>query len=244
MTYIKTLKSLIISLVITSSFFIQTYASDGTQNILLSQNSKTDYNYIGVKGGVVISSPTEGNSDLQSVSANTTYNAGIFVGRKFMDRYAFEIVFDQRGKSDINSSNLAGDINTTNSWGVSAKTVMFNISADLLTHDLIRPYVKLGAGFSRNKTDNYTYYSNNTTTTWKGKTIREAAWNAGFGLNFSTYQSIDSFIEYSFINRGKFKTYGGATLNVDGVNYFESSALARFGFLREQVINVGVKFKF
>lgn len=231
-------------LITTLSFNAQANFFSHAKNALLGESTTTDYNYIGAKGGVATPSSTEGNSDLQSVAGNITYSGGIFVGRKFMDRYGFEIEFSQRGHSDIDSSNLANDVNTTNNWGVSAKTVMLNLTADLLTHETIRPYIKLGAGFSRNKADNYIHNSNNTTTTWNGKTGTEFAWNAGIGLSLATYKSIDTFFEYAFINRGKFETYNGATLSTGGSTFADSDSNAKFGYLREQIVSVGFKVKF
>ena len=99
----------------------------------LGPSSETDYFYAGVKAGVAVPSNIDGTSDLQSVAVDTNYTAGVFFGRKFMDRFSAELEYMYRGKSDIDNSVKTSSETVTNSWGVSANTFMLNITADLLT---------------------------------------------------------------------------------------------------------------
>jgi opacity protein-like surface antigen len=191
-----------------------------------------------------MSSNTQGNSDLQSVSGNSSYTVGAFVGRKFMDRFGAELEYMYRGKSDIDSSNTGAISKTTNSWGASANTFMFNVTADLLTGYAVRPYVKLGAGASRNKADQYKYTTNDITGVWASKTTTHFAWQAGFGVNIATSKAIDTNIEYAFVDRGEFKTATGETITVGGASDFASASAAKTGKLRDQVVTIGFKVKF
>jgi opacity protein-like surface antigen len=209
--------------------------------------SDTDYFYAGVKAGTVMPGNTQGNSDLQSVTGDKTYTAGVSFGRKFQDRFAVELEYMYRGKSDVDSSSQVGSANATNSWDVSANTFMVNMTADLLTGYAVRPYVKLGAGASSNNSSDYVFVNNGTTTTWKGRTTTEFAWNAGFGVNINTSKMIDTNIEYAYVDRGQFETNSGATILTEGgVSGTASSAVAaaRTGKLRDQVVTVGLRFKF
>ena len=206
--------------------------------------SDTDYFYAGVKGGAVMPGNTQGNSDLQSVTGNTTYTAGVSFGRKFQDRFAAELEYTYRAKSDIDSSSLVGDISATNSWDASANTFMLNMTADLLTGYAVRPYVKLGAGASSNKSADYVLVNNNETSTWKGKTTTEFAWNLGFGATINTSKMIDTNIEYSYVDRGESKTNSDVTFIDSSGGSSTTAGTAKTGKLRDQVITVGLRFKF
>jgi opacity protein-like surface antigen len=212
---------------------------------LMTPSSDTDYFYAGVKAGVAVPSNIEGTSDLQSVAVDTSYTAGVFFGRKFMDRFSAELEYMYRGKSDIDNSVKTSSETVTNSWGVSANTFMLNVTADLLTGYAVRPYVKLGAGASSNKASDYIYTDGSGTNTYTGKTSTEFAWQAGFGVNIATSQMIDTNIEYIYIDRGEFKTESGLTsVSSSGTVSVDNRATAKTGKLRDQLITVGIKFKF
>lgn len=206
--------------------------------------SDTDYFYAGLKTGAVIPGNTQGNSDLQSVTGNSTYTVGASAGMKFMDRFAVELEYMYRGKSDIDSSSKVDVATSSNSWDVSANTFMFNMTADLLTGYAVRPYVKLGAGASSNKAADYVYTSNSSSETWKGKTQTEFAWQAGFGVNIATSKMIDTNIEYTYVDRGEFKTGTDVTLVSSNGAVTSSTQAAKTGKMRDQVVTVGLKFKF
>lgn len=162
-----------------------------------------------------------------------------------MDRFSAEIEYMYRGKSDIDNSVKTSSETVTNSWGVSANTFMLNLTADLLTGYAVRPYVKVGAGASSNKASNYIYKDGAGTDTYKGKTSTEFAWATGFGVNITTSKTMDTNIEYTYIDRGEFKTESGLTSTSNsGTVASNSTAAAKSGKLRDQLITVGIKFKF
>ena len=56
---------------------------------------------------------------------------------------------------------------------------------------------------------------------------------------------IDTNIEYVYIDRGEFKTESGlSSLSNSGTASVDSTAAAKTGKLRDQLITVGIKFKF
>lgn len=214
---------------------------------LLSFESKAFYynhNYFGAKATMVIPSSIGGNSNLQSTSPKNTYSGSIFIGRKFMDSFAFELELNQRKKSDISNTSFSNNVNITNDWGVTSRTIMFNLTADLLQNKVLKPYVKAGVGLSQNKSDDYKYTEGHDSYTWQGKSSNSIAWSAGCGLDISTSKNIDTFIEYMFISRGKFKTQNGANFVSNGISGFDGSSSAKEGYLKEQTISFGFKVKF
>jgi len=162
-----------------------------------------------------------------------------------MDIFAAEVEYTYRNSSSLNNTSLVNGTTATNSkntWGVKSQTLMLNLAADLITHDLIRPYVKLGIGFSKNKSEDYVQSTNANVTTWAGKNNTSFAWQAAFGLNFTTSKMIDTNFEYAFVNRGQFRTYDRST-NVRSNSATETENTAKKGNLKEQVITVGFKVK-
>ena len=242
----KITKLIAISLLLSSSVEAMADSSFKDMMSFLNSSTATDYNYVGVRGGVVVPGKTEGNTDLQGTSGSTTSVYGISLGRKFMDRFAAEVEYSYRNSSSFNNTSLINGTvptNSKNTWGVKSQTLMLNVAADLLTHETIRPYVKLGMGFSKNKSENYIQSTGTKSSTWAGKNNTSFAYQAAFGLNFATSKMIDTNFEYAFINRGQFKTYDRVT-NVRSNGITETDSTARKGTLKEQVITVGFKVKF
>jgi opacity protein-like surface antigen len=139
----QAIKPIIISLALLSS------CTAGAASFI-PPSTDSDYNYVGFRAGGVLPMNTRGNTDLQRVSTNSTYIAGMSIGRKFNDRFAIEIEYMNRGESDINSSAKTNASAASNSWGVSSNSLMLNFAADLMAKDLATPYVKFGIGVSRN----------------------------------------------------------------------------------------------
>ena len=237
MTIGKFIKPAIISLAILSSCAVNAIS-------LLPASTGTDYNYVGVRAGGVFPGNTRGNSDLQSVSADTTYTAGIAVGRKIMDRFSVEIEYMNRGESDLNSSSLSNSDNVKNSWGVSSNTLMLNLAVDVITGTPITPYLKFGMGASRNEASQYIYSDSTGSTAWGSKASTKFAWQTGFGVNMSVTKTTDANIEYAYIDRGEFRTKNGSTFSGSGLVINNSEDSPKLGKLREQVLTAGFKLRF
>lgn len=240
MTLTKSIKPIIVSLALLSSSVASAKLASFLPDMPESTNS--DYNYVGVRTGVVFPGNTQGNSDLQSVSPDTSYTVGFSVGRKIKDRFAIEVEYMHRGESDIKSSSSTTGVRDT--WGVKANTLMLNASADIVTDSSVRPYVKFGIGASRNEANRYVSVDAlQETQTWESKSSTKLAWQAALGANMSVTKSIDANMEYAYVDRGEFRTKSGSS-TVGGINYTSSNEPDKIGKLREQVVTIGAKYKF
>ena len=211
---------------------------------------KSEYNYVGLRGGVIVPSSIQGNSDLKGTTPETTYTAGIAFGRQLTERFGAELEYTYRGKNKIESSVSAqGSQNYTDTWAVQANTFMINGIANLLEEkQMVMPYLKAGVGISNNKSDDYVNTTNNNsgllTRTWKGKSKSVFAWQAAFGLNVATNDMIDTNFEYAYINRGKFETHSDQYSNPYTDDTPTIPSTAKTGYLKEQVVTIGFKVKF
>lgn len=211
--------------------------------------AKSEYNYVGVRAGLVTPSTLQGNSDLKSVAPDTAYTAGIAFGRQLTERFGAEVEYTYRGKSYINSNSIIntanGTVNSSNDWAVSSNTFMVNAIANLLEgQHMVMPYLKAGMGLSDNKSYDYVYNSNNRIETWSGKSKSTFAWQAAFGLNLATSNMIDTNFEYAYIDRGKFETQGDGKVSYANGEKDTIPNTAKTGHLREQVVTIGFKVKF
>lgn len=237
MTINKSIKPVLISLALLSACS----ASAGMLSFI-PESTATDYNYVGVRAGGAFPNNTQGNTDLQSVSADSTYTAGFSVGRKIKDRFAVELEYMNRGESDLNSSSSYRGV--SNSWGVKANTLMLNASADIITDVPGRPYIKFGIGASRNEASAYKYTEQGLESrTWGSKVVTKFAWQAALGVNVSMMKNVDANVEYAYVDRGEFRTKDTATRVYSNGSSTTRNSTAKIGKLREQVLTIGFKYK-
>jgi opacity protein-like surface antigen len=203
------------------------------------------YNFVTIKGGLVSPTSLGGTSGLNT--GGVTYTGGIAVGRKFEQFFAIELEYMYRGKNTAKSyATTATPNDDTNSWSASSNTFMANLSADLMKNQMITPYVKVGAGMSANKADNYVSSITDdngrvNTKTYSGKTTTHFAWQAGAGLNMKATEMFETQLQYMFVDRGSIKTNANYVTSNDGSTGF---AGPRTGRLREHVITIGLTTKF
>ncbi len=203
-------------------------------------------NFVELKAGVDQPTALQGNTVLQNATAATTYVGGIAVGKRFMDKFSVDLEYMNRGKSKIRDYASNGD--AYNQWGYRSDSLMLNLSLDIgkISSDFT-PYVKLGAGVSRNKSDNFIDYvagSNGGTTTYNGKTINQFAWQIGTGVNFSITPMYDTQVQYMFVNRGKIET-ATRSISVPATgNTVSKSVVAQTGKLQDHIITIGIRLKF
>ena len=236
MKFKKIVKPLITSCLLPLAF-------GATANALGTVSSDAmEYNFVDIKGGLVQPTKMTGNSNL--TTANTTYTAGLEVGRKFMATYGLSLEYSHRGPSTAGNNDAGGT--QYNNWKVQSDTLMVNMTADLLKDTGIKPYAKLGFGASRNKAGDYIATLDNSrypvsTATWSGKTSSSFAWQAGVGLTMPTHPMFDTKVEYVFINRGQAKTKENFTSSDTGK---KMTAPARTGKLQDHVFTIGFRVKF
>lgn len=198
----------------------------------------TEYNFATVKAGGVFPTSLEGNSGLNT--GDTTYTAGFEMGRKFMDRYSVGFEYMHRGKNTAHAYNTsATPIADNTSWSAQSDALMLNLATDLITDCKIRPYFKVGAGISKNKSSDYVMYDGTNNYTYSGKTVNKFAWQAGAGLTMNTTAMFDTQLEYMFVDRGEIETAANFVTNSN-----TNTAAARTGRLKDHVVTIGLKMKF
>lgn len=211
-----------------------------------------DYNFVTVKGGIVSpASAPEGTSDLNT--GNSTWTAGALVGRKIQDRFSVDVEYMYRAKNTMKNSSSNTATNSTiplnsDTWSAQAQTLMVNFSVDLLTDNKIRPYLRAGAGVSKNLSKNYIYTDNNASgagdsITWTGKTANKFAYQVGAGLSINTSSKFDTQVEYMYVNHGKIETGQGIGPS-NGETSGSAPMPALYGYLKDHVVTIGIKYKF
>ncbi len=218
----------------------------------------TDYNFATVKAGIAQPTNLGGNSGLDTGNVSST--AGILVGRKMMDMFSVDLEYMHMGKNTASSyGGGATPYDASNSWSMKSDTFMLNASVDLIKDPKIRPYVRAGAGISRNQSYNYTATTQSVpgtnldtgatvpsvtnVATYAGKTTNKFAWQVGGGANFKTTDMFDTQLEYMYINRGRVETQANYT-NTTSNGGQTTTAPAIYGTLKEHLITVGLKVKF
>jgi opacity protein-like surface antigen len=226
----KIMKPLLASCLLPLAFTAQ--ADDKTM-------TKKDY-YLTVKSGLV--QPTFNSNNNANVSnADGTYLAGIEIGKRFMDMFGVSLEYNYRGKSKFKISDDKNDnITSTHNWGARSDLFMFNVSADLMKDSFVTPYIKLGMGASRNKSDDYAINVGGNTTTYPGKTKTNFAWQVGLGCVIPQNDTIDLDIAYMFTDRGKAET--ASYYNTSFIS--NTSDAAKTIKLKDHAITFGIKFKF
>lgn len=207
---------------------------DGNNNPSLKSKFKDGRNYFRLGGSANIPFEFKHNSAIGK-KPDITYAVDLGVGREVYPR--FRLGVDYQYKPTKKVSETVG--NTTTTWGYKSHTAMLRGSYDLLEHGTAIPYILAGAGFSILDSSDHTSSVGGTSTTYKGKIVSQFAWKSGLGLRLKSWQKINSFIEYSYVDRGLFKTKSswtnGSTTSVD---------IPRKGNARAHNITAGISVNF
>jgi|GEM_PF-2359935 len=229
-----------------TAYFLSLESEDGEDE---ESYKRKNFNYIGVKAGVVMPDNLAGNSNLSGNSTKNTGTFGLVAGRKIIDRIAVEFEYMYRSKSDVTADSYQQQGPGNNTWGAKSDTFMLNIGVDIIKHRLLRPYVKAGLGYSRNHAQDYvSIITNNTseqtrTTRYSGRTNNEFAWQVGTGLNMTLNKHFDINLEYMYVDRGKIETENGRYYEVASNSGFQTVESLN-GNLIDNVFTVGLKLKF
>lgn len=234
MTLKRLIKPLLVSCVVPLAF------SANAEMSFMDKN-----NFVLLSAGM--NQPSIGNNNGDLNSAKTNFIAAVEVGRKFYDRVSLSLEYKYFSKTKFNISDYTSSGSTTNSiyshsWSVRSDVFMANIAFDLIEADKITPYVKVGAGFSRNKANDYEVNEKSSGAgslkeNWSGKTSNRFAWQVGAGIDLKTSDMITTNISYNFVNRGKFETK-------EAKDYSTGSNEKIYTNLQDHVFTIGVKFKF
>lgn len=207
----------------------------------VSLTSQNDYNFATIKAGVDQPTNPGGSSNMDSVK--TTYVAGVEIGRKMMDIFALSLEYQYRGKSTFDTNTATGESKQSSAtWRARSDALMLNLAIDLVQDYKVTPYLKLGVGASKNKSNDYVYTtSSESTTTYPGKTVTKFAYQLGAGLRMATHERFNTKIEYMFIDHGKIETknYYNDSIILDSVD-----ASPKTGRLKDHILTIGIEFKF
>lgn len=213
--------------------------------------NKSEYNFATLRFGVDQPITSGGNANIDNAEA--TYQAGVEVGRKFMDIFAVGFEYKKIGNSDltVNNSNRPQDTTYSSKWKGKSDMFMLNFSADVIKNSAITPYVKFGLGASVNKSSDYIITRSATTggrivaqEIYYGKSITQFAWQAGLGINVTSTELFDIDMSYMFVSRGQMTTsdgYAGRGFTADESSH---TAAARNINLYDHTVSVGFKAKF
>lgn|GEM_PF-2335802 len=155
------------------------------------------------KVGGTLDSPLsfKNNSDINQ-SPPGSFAVDLGIGREFLPRLNFGLDYQYKpGQKSTFTEN-----SSTASWGYSSHTLLLRANYDLIEDTRFSPYVLAGIGTSLFYPYNYTLESS---VNLKGKSSVDLAWKAGFGCAMKSWNNVDSFIEYSYLNRGKIQTHSG-----------------------------------
>lgn len=229
-----------------TAYFLSLESEDGEDE---ESYKRKNFNYIGVKAGVAMPDNLAGNSNLSGSSTKNSGTFGLVAGRKIIDRLALEFEYMYRSKSDVTADVYPESGPTKATWGAKSDTFMLNIGVDIIKHNLLRPYVKVGLGYSRNYAQDYVTQSYNNagsitrTERYTGKTNNEFSWQVGTGLNMTLNKHFDVNIEYMYVDRGKIETENAYSFDAPNSNGFQTSESLN-GKLVDNVFTVGLKLKF
>ncbi len=232
--YGKSINAKLLAYAAVISFYSQTTRA-GNLDLMSGEN------FVVVKGGAVQSMKL--SADFTSTDVDSGYVAGIEMGKKFMDHVALSIEYNYRSKTNATHNVTNAE---TYTWNVKSNSYMANIAIDLLKHKILTPYVKLGAGFSSNKTGDYvkkfTVDDNVDANTYPGKTKNCFTWQLGAGVNVAFNEQIALQAQYMYVDRGKITTQAYYyDLQNPG---FQVSGLAKTGRLKDNLVTIGLRVKF
>lgn len=209
----------------------------------------TDYNFATIKAGLV--QPTNLGGTAKLNTGDNTFTTGVLVGRKFKDMFSVDVEYMFRGKNTAESNNANAAISGDNtSWKMRSDTFMLNVSVDLIQDPKIRPYLRAGAGVSRNKSYDYTYTDYATdperpvSNSYAGKTVNKFAWQIGVGTTFKTNDMLETQLEYMYVDRGGVETSKNYTRTQEGSKTKTIPSSSLNGKMKDHVITVGLKIKF
>lgn len=232
--YQRSVKATLLSCATLLSFYSST-AMAGNMDLMLGEN------FVVVKGGAAQSMKL--NSDFKSSEVDTGYVAGIEVGKKFMDRLSLSFEYNYRSKTNA-THNVSNE--ETYTWSVKSNSYMANIAVDLLQHNMLTPYVKLGVGLSSNKAGDYVekvvVADETESNTYPGKTKNRFAWQLGAGVNMALNEQFSLQAQYMYVDRGKITTQGYYyTAENPGEQVSKTSKTGR---LKDNVVTIGLRVKF
>lgn len=158
-------------------------------------------NYFRLASGVGDSHKFKKNSGI-SKSPDGIWIVEAGLGREVFPRLRLGVDYQYKHSNKVREHDGA----TTTSWGYKSHTALVRASYDLLDSAAFTPYLLAGAGASFLESIDYLITGPTSTIRYKGKTKSTFAWRAGFGLRMKSWSKVDTFLEYSYLDKGVFET--------------------------------------
>lgn len=234
-----------ISLIFLASFFVNNANADG---VLAHRSLSDGKNYFKIKGGLAKPNNIGGNTVFNNNNTtfgngNTNLVIGASVGRKVLDFLFVDLEYMHFGKDKESYSDTSTPQTTT--WNIQSDILMANLRLNLLKNFEIMPYIKAGAGVSRNQSSSYNNVTPSISTlSYGGKTINSFAWQLGVGMSFEYNELLGTELEYTYVNRGTVRTQSSYIITSNGIVNTPVNDGGKKGTLKDNIITFGVKFKF
>ena len=172
---------------------------------------------------------------------------GLSAGKYLTDNFRLELELIKRNNYEYNARDLAdSDYNYKNSVDATALFIngFYDFQSFAMGSTSITPYLGVGVGISRNKTDDEKEYYQGSPDgiVTKGKTISEFAYKFSAGTLFSVSKNLSVDLNYQYVNLGEFET--SKTVYRNGVYNNTLDEGTNGGEIKSHELMVGLQYTF
>lgn len=211
--------------------------------------------YITPKVGISESIDT---GKMEYTNAGTTYGIkdddlgtatafGLSAGKYLTDNFRLELELIKRNNYEYTARETdSDDYSYKNSVDATALFIngFYDFQSFAMGSTSITPYLGVGVGISRNKTDDETQYYLGSPDGYvtKGKTISEFAYKFSVGTLFSVSKNLSVDLNYQYVNLGEFE--GGKTVYYNGAYDNTLDEGLNGGEIKSHELMVGLQYTF
>lgn len=209
----------------------------------------TDNNnfYFKVNGGPSLPSKVGGDFPGASITNSMAY--AVAVGYDFNKHFSADLSFERRGKYKNNYFYTDSDneeiVSNTYITKIKSTSIMANLYYNFDSYYNFTPYITIGGGVAKNKTDNTIIYTNSDDFVSVGSLSKSEKNNfiykVGLGTKYRIKSNIEIGIQYQFIDLGKFRT--GNTITINQISN-TSNQNTEYGRLKSNELLLTATYKF
>lgn len=191
----------------------------------IAKDTDTDNNnfYIKINGGPSLPSKVGGDFPGASITNSMVYGAAL--GYDFNKHFSAELSFERRGKYKNNYSYTEIDHDDGDDESIfhsyitkiKSSAIMANLYYNFDSYYNFTPYITIGGGLAKNKTDNTIKYTSSdyykSTGSLSKSEKNNLVYKVGLGAKYKIKNNIEIGIQYQFIDLGKFRTGNIITSN-------------------------------
>ena len=164
--------------------------------------------YLKISGGPSLPSKVGGDFPGASITSSAVYGAAL--GYNFNKNFSADLSFDYRPSYKNNFTDTEDNFSYNYLTKIKSLSLMANIYYNFNSFYNFIPYVTVGGGIAKNKTEDSIMKISDKThsfnTTLSGSTKNNFIYKAGLGVKYNVRNNLDIGIQYQFINLGKFET--------------------------------------